>query len=852
MTFVLRMVWRETRASWARLLFFFLCAALGVAAIVVLRSVVQNVRITLTREARSLVGADIVLQAPRPWSDEALGRIAAGTAGVFVRARTEVVETQTMVRAAMNRNAPVKLIELRGVEAAFPFYGAIELSDGRRYTHDLVRDHGLVVHEDLLADLGLKIGDALAIAGETFVIRAAFTRDRVQQAMGLQLGPRVYLDLADLRATALLARGSRAAHEIFLRVDEPAIDATTTRLRQLLRNDVASVRSWMTLEDRLGRNLTLAENYLSLVGFAMVVLGGLGVWSVTRVLVQEKVRSVAILKCLGASARAILAIYVLQVLVMAAAASGIGVALAAVAARAIPPEVIKPLGVSSVTITASAAAQGAAVGLLVSLLFAVVPLLDMRLVKPLRLLRADVGAEATRRRDWAGWLIGTAVGALLVGVAAWQANSLRAGLYVTAGLAGVGLLLALASRIVVRLVAPLAASRQFAIRHAVLGLSRPGNQTRVILMAVGLGAFFVLTVRALQVNLLADLDEQLGSNLPDLVLVDVQPDQVSGVQAALAPHARRPPGLNPHLRARIIAVNGRRQSLEDLEAVRKVGPLAREFALTYRDVLEPSERIVAGEFWSGRQTAPEGAEGVDAEVSMAEDLRHDARLDLGDVITFDIAGRRLRARVTSLRNVAWGNEQNGGFVFVLRPSAVVDALPQNFLGFVQLKEGSTSRNAVQRAVVSAYPNVTIIDVRDIIGRLREVVDNVALGVTIVGLVTLVSGTLILIGAVAMTRFQRLYESAIYRTLGASTRRVLMLVAVEYGVLGLGAGAVGAAGAFVLSWALARFLFDLTWRPAPGLLLGGLAGTTVLVMIVGVVISLDVVIRKPLATLRGEA
>src|SRR6185436_20348300 len=195
-----------------------------------------------------------------------------------------------------------------------------------------------------LADLGLKIGDALAIAGETFVIRAAFTRDRVQQATGLQLGPRVYLDLADLRATTLLARGSRAAHEIFLRVDEPAIDATTTRLRQLLRNDVASVRSWMTLEDRLGRNLTLAENYLSLVGFAMVVLGGLGVWSVTRVVVQQKIRSVAILKCLGASSRQVLAIYLLQIVSLATVGSVFGVGIGALVLVMVPSSVLLPLG----------------------------------------------------------------------------------------------------------------------------------------------------------------------------------------------------------------------------------------------------------------------------------------------------------------------------------------------------------------------------------------------------------------------------------------------------------------------------------------------------------------------------
>ncbi len=200
----------------------------------------------------------------------------------------------------------------------------------------------------------------------------------------------------------------------------------------------------MPIEDRLGRNLVTAENYLSLVGFAMVVLGGIGVWSVTRVIVQQKVRSVAILKCLGASSRQILATYMLQVLWLAAGGSVLGLAIAAAVLAAIPASVLQPLGVSAVTITGSAAAQGFAVGLLVSVLFALVPLLEMRLVKPLLLLRADTATSA-RRADRASRLAGLVTLAALVLVAVWQAGSVRAGLFVSGGLAVAWLLLLLVS-----------------------------------------------------------------------------------------------------------------------------------------------------------------------------------------------------------------------------------------------------------------------------------------------------------------------------------------------------------------------------------------------------------------------
>lgn len=852
MRFVLRMAWRETRASWARLLFFFVCVALGVAAIVVLRSVVQNVRTTLTREARSLVGADLVVQSTRPWTEDTRSRLDALLATAHVLGRTELVETQTMAAPLEGQGTGrVRLVELRGVEPAFPFYGALELEGGRPYSHELLKDHGALVPAEFLAELGLKSGDVLRLAGQAFTIRGIVVKDRVQRGGGsIAFGPRIYIDLADLRATSLLGFGSRAGHQILVRIDERDLDRLTRVLRGAFRRDTITVRSWRTLEDRLGRNLTVAENYLSLVGFAIVVLGGIGVWSVTRVIVQQKIKSVAILKCLGASSRQVLGTYVLQVLWLAAAGSVLGVVLAAAAVAAIPGSLLEPLGITRASITVSAAVQGVVVGLLVSLLFAIVPLLDVRRIKPILLLRADTKFTA-RNRDWQSWLAGTATAVLLAAVAVWQAGSLRAGLFVSIGFVMVAAALAVASRLLIRATAPLGRSPRFALRHAVISLGRPGNQTRVILMAVGLGCFFIMGVRALQANLLEEFTVQLGSSSPDLVLIDVQPDQVEGVRKVVTPHVTEPPRFLPLLRARVVGVNGRRVQLENADAVRRHGRLTREYGITYRGGLQDNERVLSGHFWSGPLTeAPPPGE-PDTEVSIVDEVQREALLEVGDSMRFDIGGQILQARVTSVRKVAWDETQNGGFFFVLRPGAATARVPHTFVGFVETGGNPAARGALQRDLVAAYPNVSSIDVSAIVDSIRTVVDNVTLGVTIVGAVTLVGGVLILVGAVAMTKFQRLYEAAIYRTLGASTRLVATMVAVEYGMLGLLAGVLGAAGAFGLSWALARWLFEIDWRPAPGLLSAGIVITTAAVSIVGLAASVDVLMRKPLGTLRSE-
>src|SRR6185503_2891174 len=320
-------------------------------------------------------------------------------------------------------------------------------------------------------------------------------------------------------------------------------------LRDAFANEFVGVRWYRRTEDQMGENLARAENYLSLVGLVVLILGGIGVSSVTRVFVQQKVRSIAILKCMGTTSPQVLAIYMTQVLLLGAAGSALGVALAAGVMAIVPAFVGDLTAVMNVQfgLTAAAIAQGFAVGLLVSVLFSLVPLLEVRHVKPSLLLRHDI--PPLGHIDWVKWGITAMVAAALVGVAAWQAGSLRVGLMLSGGFVATAFVLHLAGLALVRAVQPLRYSRSFALRQAVLHIARPGNQTRVILLAVGLGTFFILGVRTLQANLLQDFSVQVGEDAPDMFLIDIQEDQKDALAAFIDQQngAEAPPNVTPGL-----------------------------------------------------------------------------------------------------------------------------------------------------------------------------------------------------------------------------------------------------------------------------------------------------------------
>ncbi|HEX8029792.1 MAG TPA: FtsX-like permease family protein [Vicinamibacterales bacterium] len=843
MRFVLLMAAREMRSSWQRLLFFFVCIAIGVGAIVALRSVIQSVRNTFAGEARSLIAADAIVNSNQPLKPEV-----AATIDERVKAAggesSRSVELATMARAADRADGRARMVELRAVEKGFPYYGRMTLADGVAYDHALLRGFGVLVRAELLAQLDVAVGDSLAIGSKRFTIRGVVESEPGRRLGAFSIGPRVFVDLADLEQTGLMGFGSRVALQRLLKVPDATFDKLIVDLRADFKNEFARVRSYKATEDDIGEDFTRAENYLSLVGLVIVILGGIGVSSVTRVFVQQKMKSIAVLKCVGARSAQLLAVYVAQVAVLGLAGSLLGVALAEAAMRAIPVLLANATpGVEiNYALTVPAVLQGLGIGMLVSLLFSLVPLLDVRHVKPSLLLRDEVHA---RRPDALQIIVTLAVVGGLVALTVWQAGSIRIGALVAGGFAATAIVLHLAGSLLIRLIRPLSRSRSFALRHAVLQLSRPGSQMRIVLLAVGLGSFFIIGVRSLQQNLVDQFAVRMTADSPDMFLLDIQRDQVPAVQAIIAAHLDpgvTPPPLVPVLRARVVGVEGREVNLENYEDVRGRGSLGREYTVTYRPGLEANERILAGKIWDPAPSA-------EPEVSVEQFISESFKINVGDTMRFDVLGRTIAAKVTSVRFVDWSQSRAGGFMFVFRPGAL-DQAPHSFIGFMRGPADVADRARLQSALVQAAPNVSVIDGREIIATIKSVVDNVTLAVSVVGTLVLLSGLLILVGAVAMTKFRRVYEAAIFKTLGATRGLIAAVLLCEYGILGILAGGIGAGGAVGLTWAISRYALDIPFTPPVAVAAIGVAVTTLLVAVIGVASSWEVLQRKPLATLRG--
>lgn len=842
MTFVVRMAVREMRASWKRLLFFFICIAIGVGAIVALRSVIQSVRNTFAGEARSLISADAVINSNQALKPELVTRIdeRLKTAGAV---STRSVELATMTRAADRADGRARMVELRAVESAFPYYGEMKL-EGQPYSHELLRNFGVLVRPELLAQLDVKVGDLLSIGSQRFTIRGVIASEPGRRLGAFSIGPRVFVDVADLEKTGLMAFGSRVANQRLLKVPDENLDTLVTDLRADFANEFARVRSYKTTEDNIGDDFTLAENYLSLVGLVIVILGGIGVSSVTRVFVQQKMKSIAVLKCVGARSSQLLAIYVAQVIVLGLAGSILGVAMAEGAMRAIPSLVgnVAP-GVEIVyALTVPAILQGLGIGMLVSLLFSLVPLLDVRHVKPSLLLRDEA---RTTRPDMVQIIVTLIVAGGLIGITMWQAGSIRIGGIVAGGFAATALVLHFAGSLMIRAISPLARARSFALRHAVLQLSRPGSQMRIVLLSVGLGSFFIIGVRSLQESLVHQFSTRMTAESPDMFLLDVQRDQVKPVEDVIAAHLDpgvTPPQLVPVLRARVVGVAGREVNLENYEDVRGRGSLGREYTITFRSKLASNERVVLGQFWDETPSA-------EPEVSIEQFINEQFKINIGDTVRFDVLGRTIAAKVTSVRYVEWSDSRAGGFMFLFRPG-VLEQAPHSYVGFMRGPQNIEQRGKLQTALVSVAPNVSVIDGREILEAIKAVIDNVTLAVTVVGTLVVFSGLMILIGAVAMTKFRRVYEAAIFKTLGATRGLIAAVLVFEYGLLGILAGSIGAAGAIGLTWAVSKWVLEIPFAPPLAISSIGVVVTTLLVAVIGVISSWEVLQRKPLATLRG--
>ena len=823
-------------------MFFFLCIAIGVGSIVALRSLIQNLGQAVGGDARALLTADIEISSTSDFSPSEIALIEqAINQSSIIEARNETINTSVMTRPVDESNENISFIELKGIAEGFPLVGNFVLSNGQPFDFKLLENNGAVVAPILLEDLGVKIGDKIRIGESDFEIRGTFDEEPGGTGGGFRTGARVFVEKKSLDEAEITKNSGRIRRQILYRTsDNPT--PLAKELREQLKGTILRVRSYRESQENLNEQFARTENYLSLTGLLILVLGGVGVWNVARVFVEQKQKAVAVLKCLGASGNKIITVYLLQILTLGLIGSVFGVFLAQCAlwfaqnrfAADLPEKL-------SYVVPLSAALQGVLLGVLISLLFSALPLLQVRNIKPNLLLRDETG-EKLRRLDWTKWIFGAFCLAGLLGLAVWQAGSIIVGAFFLVALGLTTGILYLTAVVLTLFLKRIKTFGSFSISQAVNSLYRPGNQTRIILLAVGLGAFVVLSVQSLQTNLVREFDFSRNERLPSMFFIDIQRSQVENLKNLIAQMSNEQPEITPTVRARVSAVNGEPFDFSNPEMRQQQGRIGREFAVTYRPNLDKNESIVSGEWWN-----PEPSEMT--EVSILDDMSETLNVGVGDYITFDISGRKIPAYVSNIRKIDVRNTRTA-FVFVFRPGALEKA-PQSFAATILNRLPETQRAKIQRASLEQFPNVQVIDVADIIAVVQKLVNNFVLAISFVGGFVILSGVLILIGSIGLTKSQRIYENAILKTLGAKRPVLATILFAEYGILGILAGIIGAGFAALLSYTVSKYILNIDWQFDFVLLLIGVFVTAILVMIVGALASFDVLFRKPLNTLRSQ-
>jgi putative ABC transport system permease protein len=844
MSFILKMAWRDSRASRRRLLLFSLSIVLGVAALVAIGSFRDNLRQAVADQAKQLLGADLAVTSRQP-IPAAVDAYLASLGGES--ARETSFSSMIVFPSSGGRT---RLVQVRALEGAFPFYGrAVTTPAGALAA--LPAGGRAVLENTLLDQFGLKVGDPVRIGAATFTIAGALDKMPGESPAVAMLAPRVYIPMRALARTQLIQPGSLVRYRTWYRL--PATVDVEALVGDLRERFGAQRLGYDTVEHRkrdLGRSLDNVNAFLSLVGFIALFLGAIGVASAIHVHVRQKLATVATLRCLGATARQSFAIYLVQGLGLGAVGAGLGAGLG-LAVQLVLPAIFRGLLPvdAAVFFSGRAVADGLAAGLVISVLFTLLPLLAIRRVSPLLALRAGYGEAPPGRDPWR-WALYGLIGAAGLGFAVSQAARWQRGVaFALALAAGLGLLAGMA-----RLVA-WAARRwvprrlPYVWRQGVANLHRPHNRTVLLLVSLGLGTFLVLTLSLVRESLLREFHAATGGDRPNLILFDIQDDQLAGVQQVLRTTGAEERQEAPIVTMRISAIRGQPVEAMLRSAGRPGAPrrpgwaLRREYRSTYRGRLTDTERVVAGTF-VGR--VPPGT--TDVPVSLEEGLAKELDVRLGDEITFDVQGVPIRTRVASLRAVEWQRMQPN--FFVVFPDGVLEGAPQFHVVAVRVRSPAQSA-AVQQAVVRAYPNVSAIDLGLILDTFDDIFAKVSLVVRFMAAFVVATGLIVLAGAVLTAQFQRLRESVLLRTLGATRRQVRQIMLVEYGVLGVLAAVTGGLLAVAASALLMRFVFHTGFAAPPLLLLGAVAVVTAVTLATGVVSGRGVCAHPPLAVLRQE-
>ncbi len=833
---------RELRAAPRRLFLLMGTVAIGVAALVAINSFTDNLQDSVRQQARALLGADLSLVGRQPFSPRVEALL-----DTLARRSEQARVTSFAGMAYVPRTAGTRLVQVAAVEGRYPFYGEIKTAPRSAWS-ELQSGRHIVVDPSLLTALSARLGDTVALGEGRFVITGTIQSAPSEVGFRFAFGPRVYIPASYLKETGLLGFGARVQYESFLKLSSGTLaQQLAERYRAPLRPERVQVRTVADDQRNLNDVLSRLTGYLGLVALMALLLGGVGVASAVVVFVRQRSESIAVLRCLGATGGRIFAIYLTEAAMMGLAGSVAGAVLGLALQRLLPGLLagLLPVDVAP-TISWSAVGLGIGMGLWVALTFTLLPLLGVRRISPLSALRRPYEPDrAPRDIPWA--LAALALAGSVVLLAVRQVGSWRQGAIFAGGIAVALLLLWAASWILIRLVRRwLPAGWPYVWRQGLANLHRPANQTVTLVLAIGFGAFLLGTLFLVQHNLLQQLRLTGGSARPNLVLFDIQPDQLRAVEGEIRSAGLSMTSPTPIVPMRIRSVKGRPVTqLLAGDSASGDGPsnawvFRREYRSTYRDSVVATERIVAGKF-HGESSSPVG-------ISVEQDVARELGVGVGDEIVWDVQGIGLPSRVTSLREVDWARFEPNFFV-VFPPSALEKA-PQTVVILTRI--GSPAeRGRFQRRLAERFSNVSTLDLSMLQEALERLVDRVALAIRFMALFSLGVGALVLVGALATSRFQRIREGALLRTLGATRSQILRVVLAEYLSLGLLASAVALVLAAAAGWALARFVFEgrfsLPLLPMTGLTLSIVA----LTVLVGLANSRDVIRRTPLEVLREE-
>ena len=839
---IARLAWRDARATPQRLLLFVLTIVTGVASLVAVRSFADNLASSVDDEAKVLLGADLELYGRDPFGLEAEA-LAARIGGDQAR------QVAFASMAYFPGSGASRLVRVRAVDSGYPFYGALE-TEPAAAARDFRSDQSALVDHTLMLQFGVEVGDPIRIGEVTFRVAGRLLRIPGEVPTASLVGPRVFIPRRFLEETQLVRGGSRATYSTFFRLDRTTgqVAALVGEIGPELRELRLEVESVQYRREAIGEALDNLYSFLYLAGFAALLLGGIGVASAIHLHVKSKVRAVAVLRCLGAPSGGPLAVFVLQAAGMGLVGAFGGTA-AGVGLQALLPRVLASLLPVPVQfrLHVAALAEGLVVGVVVAMLFAALPLLTLRRVSPLLALRLFAVDGPKPARDPAQWIGAAAVAAGVCAVAVSQTGSWRIGLAISGSLAGVLMALALVAallKLAARRVLPV--SWPYPWRQGVANMYRPNNQTVVVMLTLGFGVFLVATLHLTQVALLESVARlDMGAN-PNLVLFDIQPDQIDGVRSILADEGLEVIQETPVVPMRLASVKGRPVAEIDESEIRP-WVLRREYNSTYRSEITTTEEIVAGE-WVASAPPELGIDGGPVPVSLEEGIAERLKIEVGDLLEFDVQGVAVMARVTSLRMVDW--EQVRPNFLVVFPTGVLEPAPQQIV-VVSRASGPEQSAAVQRRIVEQYTNVALMDLGLILATIDAVLAQVSLALRFMAGLSVLSGLVVLVVAVLSSRYQRLRESVLLRTLGASRSQILRILTVEYVTLGLLAALTGLVLALGGTWALSRWLFEVPFEPIVLPLLVLLVVVVSLTLGVGLLGSRGATRRPPLEVLRAE-